>query len=69
MLNIPQKVSAALEAILFIHGLDGSSANIRHVIEASGLACTRKIITFDLEGHGLSPPSGRGFNRKLCGKC
>ncbi|KAG8215743.1 putative hydrolase [Butyriboletus roseoflavus] len=54
----PQGVSAALGAILFIHGLGGSGANIGPVIEASGLASTRKIITFDLEGHGLSPLSG-----------
>lgn len=54
----PPGVSAAQEAILFIHGLGGSGANIGPVIEASGLASTRKIITFDLEGHGLSPLSG-----------
>ncbi|KAG6372560.1 Alpha/Beta hydrolase protein [Boletus reticuloceps] len=46
------------EPILFIHGLGGTGANIGPVIEASRLASTRKIITFDLEGHGLSPLSG-----------
>lgn len=51
-------VSTTLEPVLSIHGLGGLSANIRPVIEASGLVSTRKIITFDLEGHGLSPMSG-----------
>ena len=54
----PPGLSTAREAILFIHGLGGSGANIGPVIDASGLASTRKIIRFDLEGHGLSPLSG-----------
>lgn len=46
------------EPVLFIHGLGGSSA-IRPVIEASGLASTRKDDYVRRPGgHGLSPLSG-----------
>jgi len=48
-------VSTALEPTLFIHGLGGSRANIGPIIEASGHV---RLITFDLERHGLSPLSG-----------
>ncbi|KIJ67186.1 hypothetical protein HYDPIDRAFT_107906 [Hydnomerulius pinastri MD-312] len=54
----PSSPSPAPAPILFIHGLGGSSANFGPLIEASGLSLTHQIITFDLEGHGLSPLSG-----------
>ncbi|EGN93887.1 hypothetical protein SERLA73DRAFT_156032 [Serpula lacrymans var. lacrymans S7.3] len=44
--------------IVFVHGLGGSSTNYGPVIQTSGLTREREVITFDLEGHGLSPLSG-----------
>jgi pimeloyl-ACP methyl ester carboxylesterase len=44
--------------IIFVHGLGGSSSNYCALIEASGVAKSHQIVTFDLEGHGLSPLSG-----------
>lgn len=46
------------ECILFIHGLGGNSTNFEPLISASGVDKTHRIITFDLEGHGLTPLSG-----------
>ncbi|KAH7922428.1 alpha/beta-hydrolase [Leucogyrophana mollusca] len=44
--------------IVFIHGLGGSSTNYGPIIDASGVSANRQVITFDLEGHGLSPGGG-----------
>ena len=44
-----------LTPIVFVHGLGGSSTNWTPLIDVSGLAKQRRVLTFDLEGHGLSP--------------
>ena len=46
-------------AVIFIHGLGGNSTNFIPVIRHAQLGETYKIITFDLEGFGLSPLSGK----------
>ncbi|KAK4052954.1 hypothetical protein OIO90_004078 [Microbotryomycetes sp. JL221] len=43
---------------LFVHGLGGSSTNYGALIEQLSLAQTYCVVTFDFEGHGLSPLSG-----------
>lgn len=49
----------ASKTIIFVHGLGGSLTNYAPVIQASGLAeSAYKVVSFDLEGHGLSPASG-----------
>ncbi|BGO89865.1 hypothetical protein NBRC10512_005635 [Rhodotorula toruloides] len=50
----------AQQTIIFIHGLGGSSTNFAAVIQAAGLAETYRVVSFDFEGHGLSPLSGNG---------
>ncbi|GAA5960157.1 hypothetical protein JCM8115_002530 [Rhodotorula mucilaginosa] len=49
----------ASKTIIFVHGLGGSLTNYAPVIQASGLAeSAYKVVSFDFEGHGLSPASG-----------
>ncbi|BGP30349.1 hypothetical protein JCM10296v2_002103 [Rhodotorula toruloides] len=50
----------AQQTIIFIHGLGGSSTNFAAVIQAAGLADTYRVVSFDFEGHGLSPLRGNG---------
>ncbi|EIW77955.1 alpha beta-hydrolase [Coniophora puteana RWD-64-598 SS2] len=47
--------SSDLTPVVFVHGLGGSSATWTPLLDVSGLAKTRPVLTFDLEGHGLSP--------------
>jgi len=44
-----------LTPVVFVHGLGGSSTNWTPLIDVSGVAKQRLVVTFDLEGHGLSP--------------
>ncbi|BGP23060.1 alpha/beta hydrolase, epoxide hydrolase-like protein [Rhodotorula toruloides] len=50
----------AQQTIVFIHGLGGASTNFAAVIQAAGLANKYRVVSFDFEGHGLSPLSGNG---------
>ncbi|KAM0789789.1 hypothetical protein ACM66B_006641 [Microbotryomycetes sp. NB124-2] len=52
----------AKETVLFVHGLGGSSTNYGALIERLQLAKTHRVVTFDFEGHGLSPLSGDGVS-------
>ncbi|GAA5838810.1 hypothetical protein JCM11251_006746 [Rhodosporidiobolus azoricus] len=47
----------AKQTAIFIHGLGGSSTNYGPLIEELELPKTHRVITFDFEGHGLSPAS------------
>ncbi|KAH7914916.1 putative hydrolase [Hygrophoropsis aurantiaca] len=49
--------AAGKTPFVFIHGLGGSSTNYGPAIDAAGLRAAHKVVTFDLEGHGLSPAS------------
>lgn len=51
-------VTSAQSCVIFVHGLGGSSTNWGPVIDISGLEKSHSVVTFDLEGHGLSPLSG-----------
>lgn len=46
------------KTVIFVHGLGGALTNYAPIVQASGLADSVKVVTFDLEGHGLSPASG-----------
>ncbi|ORY28180.1 putative hydrolase [Naematelia encephala] len=50
------------DTIIFIHGLGGNSTNFAPLISASGVEKTYRVVTFDFEGHGLSPLSGDGLS-------
>lgn len=57
-INVTGKESGP--TVLFVHGLGGSAENWVPLIAATGIEATHKIVTFDFEGHGLSPLSGNG---------
>ena len=61
-LHVEASGIASGPAIIFIHGLGGNSTNFAPLISAAQLGKSHKIITFDWEGHGLSPLSGAGIN-------
>jgi len=44
-----------LTPVVFVHGLGGSSTNWGPLLDVSGISKQRLVLTFDLEGHGLSP--------------
>ncbi|GAA5838815.1 hypothetical protein JCM11251_006748 [Rhodosporidiobolus azoricus] len=52
----------AKQTAIFIHGLGGSSTNYGALIEQLELAKSHRVITFDFEGHGLSPLSGEDLS-------
>lgn len=52
------ETDAAKKTVIFVHGLGGSSTNYEALIDVTGLRDTHNVVSFDLEGHGLSPLSG-----------
>lgn len=47
--------------VIFIHGLGGNSTNYTPLIHAARLQDSHNVVTFDFEGHGLSPLTGEGL--------
>jgi predicted alpha/beta-fold hydrolase len=55
LLNIKTAGDATKPAVVFIHGLGGSSLNYEPAIKQAELQDNFYVISFDLRGHGLSP--------------
>ena len=53
-LNV-EEVGSGSEAIVFVHGLGGTTEYYQPLITAAGLRESHRSYLFDLEGHGLSP--------------
>jgi pimeloyl-ACP methyl ester carboxylesterase len=65
-LHVNTTGTAGAPAIIFIHGLTGTSNNWYPLIAQSKVEQSFSVITYDLEGHGLSPVSERPMSIERC---
>ena len=47
--------SVQISTIVFVHGVCSASALYQPIIQLSGVRDKYRVVTYDLEGHGLSP--------------
>ncbi|OQV00024.1 hypothetical protein CLAIMM_05579 [Cladophialophora immunda] len=54
MVNV-REIGSGSDTVVFVHGLGASSEYYAPLIQEAGLDASRRLILYDLEGHGLTP--------------